>query len=498
MRFQSGRGGDDDGLELEADPEAGQDPFHVAAAGVQATPSSWPCLAGRDPDRAAGHLQLARCEVPLRGRPLAVADGHSGEQAVGKDQAPAARRAQPLEHLDQRPSLARNPKHRGRGRSMSARLACAVRMRTFNSGWLRHQLGPWCRCRPGPAGAHPSAPRPVAAARRPRMPRRVLRVADALHVRLRVQGPGQELGEGPVVVDDQHLVRSTGTACRSSSMGSGPSSITVLVIRFPRVWAVVHSTDHVAPPATTGPSPPTAIVNTTLLQVWSRSLWSGHRNAVDSPFGRTQPGLGPQRSNDLAGRHRVFGQRSSQERGPRPGHCATRHRRPGKSAGGSAAACASHCFTLHADARNVNPPSRVGSPARVKQSTATRPAASVAMPRFQCVGWTMSPTSVSPGAMPSQPAPIGSSSTRPWRSSLSLSKTGPGPEAVLLPPLDPPVQLTFNQPTRFGLVVRTSEDLRAVANLVVEVEVRFARRAKHETLTHELHTIHATARTAAA
>jgi len=44
------------------------------------------------------------------------------------------------------------------------------------------------------------------------------------------------------------------------------------------------------------------------------------------------------------------------------------------------------------------------SPARVKQSTATRAAASVAMPWYQCVGWTMSPSSVSPGEMPSQPA----------------------------------------------------------------------------------------------
>jgi len=75
---------------------------------------------------------------------------------------------------------------------------------------------------------------------------------------------------------------------------------------------------------------------------------------------------------------------------------------------------------------------------------------------------------------------------------------GPGSEAVLLPPVDPPLQLTFDQPPRFGLLVRASEDLRAVAHREVEVEVRFARRAKHETLTHEFHAIHATAQAAVA
>src|SRR5436305_10182233 len=64
---------------------------------------------------------------------------------------------------------------------------------------------------------------------------------------------------------------------------------------------------------------------------------------------------------------------------------------------------------------------------------------------------------------------------------------GPSSEAVLLPALDPALQLALYVRAGTWLATRQREECRAVAQLKVEVEVAQVGWAQHKTFTRELH-----------
>ena len=191
-------------------------------------------------------------------------------------------------------------------RSMSARLACAVRMRTFRSGWSAHELGRRADAVPVRevhVHQHHVRVQPLDGGE---CLARVLCVADALHVATPRPGPGPgaprrsggrrrrapwSVPRERSAARRQRAVGRPRSACSSSSgfpPGLDPRSPALMTSR-PRHYGTVATCGHREHHSSCKCGPITV---------------AGIGSAVHSPFGLTQPGLGPRRSNDLDGRHR--------------------------------------------------------------------------------------------------------------------------------------------------------------------------------------------------